>query len=226
MVGALVLLVAVVAAVGYYQTKAALDAAEAALQQEGQFRLALAETPAFERRKEAVVAVAQDRILLKLWADTIRETMDLRGKLNDPDLDPQDRKKLKADLRSHDVREQLQERLKELRKLQNRAEPVYNWFLLDSKGLLVAREPARPEFIGDNFAWRTYFHGGDRDYDDLQDYLNNAAGEHVRKPHLSAALESPSAGGPLWAISAPVTDHDGKFVGVVGLRIRIGPSPR
>ena len=75
-----------------------------------------------------------------------------------------------------------------------------------------------------SFSRRAYFHGGERDYDSLLAYIDNAKGEHVKTTHLSPTLESP-AGGLLWAVSAPVFDEKGDFVGVVGLRVKIGDAP-
>ncbi len=223
----LALLAAVVATVGYVQTNAALITAERALEQEDRIRQALLDTPAFQVRKEAVGNVAKDPTFLKLLVETLRETKELRDKLNDLTLDSKDKEKehFKGQLQQHADRKALQNGLKKLLKRQNQAAPVNNWFVLDSRGLFLAREPAAPSSIGKNFAWRTYFHGGTRDYEDLQDYLNNAADKHVTKPHLSAAFDSKHTGLPLWVVSAPVLDEKGEFVGVVGLRVKIGEAP-
>ena len=145
-------------------------------------------------------------------------------KLNNPNLRRTDRKEWKRQFRKHPTRILLQQQLQVLRNGQNQTEPIHNWFLLDSKGLLLAQDPAAPLSIGKNFAWRTYFHSGNRDYKDLQDYLNNVADEHVTKPQLSATLRSQHTDKPLWAVSAAVMD-DGKFIGVVGLRVIIGQTP-
>ena len=143
----------------------------------------------------AVVDVIKDPRFVKLLNETIHQTEDLRGKLNDPGLDDNDRKALKLDLQSHAARKLLHKGLQNLqdREQQKQAEPAYNWFVLDSNGLFLAREPARPLSIGENFAWRTYFHGGLRDCDGLQDYLNEAAGKHLVEAHLSAAFDSVQA---------------------------------
>ena len=218
----LVLIVAVVTMDGYYRTTAALNTAEHALEQEVGFRQALLDTTAFQLRKEIVGNVAKDPRLLELLEKTILETKDLRDKLNVPKLGAEDKKRLKDQLQQHASRKELQQHLRELVKEQNQAAPVHNWFVLDSKGLLLAREEASRLVIGENYARRTYFHGGTRDYKDLQDYLDNAADNHVNKPHLSAALKSQSTGKPLWAVSTEVLDKEKVFVGVVGLRVEIG----
>ena len=253
MVGVLVALVTVVTMAGYYKITAALataeaarqeaedqrdeartahqeaenqrDKARAALQQEDRFRQALLETPAFQVRKEVVATVAEDPTFLERLAETIRETKELRKKLNDPTLDAEDKPDLKKQLQQNAARMKLQEWLELRNSHKSKAVPVNNWFVLDSKGLFLARSPAAPlSSIGKNFAWRTYFHGGTRDYDSLQDYLKYAADEHVTEPHLSAALNSQHEGIPLWAVSAPVLDEKGEFIGVVGVRVRIGQS--
>jgi predicted Ser/Thr protein kinase len=228
----LVLLVAVVSTVAYVHTNAALATAEKTLKQEEGIRGAFRDSPYFKRREGVIADASEDPTIRRLLKKTIDETKDLRDKLNNPKfLHHRDREEWKRQLGEHPTRILLQQQLQLLREDHKQAEPIHNWFVLDPEGLLLAREPAEPSFIGDNFAWRTYFHGGDRDYDNFQDYLNNAAGEHVKKPDLSATLESPSAGGLLWAVSAPVLGVKDEFVGVVGLRVKIRapdapPAPR
>ena len=62
-------------------------------------------------------------------------------------------------------------------------------------------------------------------YNNLQEFLNNAADEHVTMPHLSATFDSENTGVSLWAVSNPVIDENGKFIGVVGLWVIIGQVP-
>ena len=126
----------------------------------------------------------------------------------------------------HPARMKLQEWLELRNEMETDAQPVVNWFVLDSKGLLLARAPVNPvdpSTIGNNYARRTYFHGGPGDYKDLQDYLNSGA-EPLTRTHLSAAFESESTRTPLWAVSEPVFDEK-DVVAIVGLRVKIGKAP-
>lgn len=220
LVGVLVGLVAVVTMVGFYRTNAALDTAKATLEQEEGFRWAFRDSPFFKRREEAVVDVSEDPAFRSLLKKTIDATRDLRRELNKPDLNATDREKWGRQLQENPTRILLQQQLQKLRKDHNQAEPIYNWFVLGPEGLFLAREPAQRLSVGKSFAWRTYFHGGPRDYKNRLDYLNNAAGEHLNKPHLSAALQSKLTKVPLWAVSAPVIEKS-EFIGVVGLRVEI-----
>ena len=223
----LVLLVAVVSTVAYFQKTRDLATIKANMKQLEEIRRAFRDSPYYKRREGPVAVACEDPQIRRLLKQTIDETKDLRDKLNNPDYFLHtDRDEWKRQLRNHPIRILLQQQLQKLQNGQNQADPVNNWFVLDSKGLFLARSPVDPlSSIGKNFAWRTYFHGGDQDFDNLQDYLKYAAGEHVSEPHLSATLHSQHEGIPLWAVTAQVLDEKGEFVGVVGLRVRIGKTP-
>ncbi len=222
----LVLLVAVVSTVAFVVTNARLATVKSTLKQEEGIREAFRDSPYFKRREVVIIDASKDLTIRELLKKTSDETKELRDNLNNPKfLHHRDREEWRRQLVEHPTRMLLQHQLQRLRQGDQEAKPNYNWLVLDSKGLQIARDPALSnEFIGVSFSRRAYFHGGERDYDSLLAYIDNAKGEHVKTTHLSPTLESP-AGGLLWAVSAPVFDEKGDFVGVVGLRVKIGDAP-
>lgn len=100
--------------------------------------------------------------------------------------------------------------------------PNFAWFVQLPDGLQVARNPAvagGEKTIGRNYAWRAYFHGGDADHVDTWRGMSD---EHVSGTHLSPAFVSRYTNEWVVVISSPVK-HEGTFVGVVGLMLRLGP---
>jgi serine/threonine protein kinase len=157
------------------------------------------------------------------------EMAELRRQLSDPQLSESMREQLRARLVAHPARRALQQRLQDL--LQDPDEPdVASWFVTDPDGLQLARAPEHAT-VGDNFSWRTYFHGGSQDYP--EDWRAKP-GEHIKKTSLSAVFYSHVNNRWTVIISTPVikeeTDdpkdpeseqEDGEFLGVIGLSVDV-----
>jgi hypothetical protein len=99
---------------------------------------------------------------------------------------------------------------------------VFAWFVQDDLGLQLARSPTGNDNIGKNYAWRTYFHGGETDFRDLQEYLEAADGMRLEKTKLSEPFTTESTNQDVIAVSTPV-ERDGRFLGVVGVFLYINP---
>ncbi len=102
---------------------------------------------------------------------------------------------------------------------------IFAWFVQDRNGLQIARGPMGTDNVGNNYAWRTYFHGGDDDDFDLKDYLRKQQIMPFRRLkgiHLSADFRTRTTNQWVIAVSAPVTDAD-EFLGVVGVFLYITP---
>ena len=93
-----------------------------------------------------------------------------------------------------------------------------SWFINDARGVQLVREPASSISIGNNYAWRTYFHGG---VADNPDNWRPAPDHHVKATQLSAVYLSQSTEYSSVAISTPVYS-DGEFLGVVAMSFNIG----
>ncbi len=98
-------------------------------------------------------------------------------------------------------------------------------FVLDSRGTHVAAAYLDPVFssaVGQNFSWRSYFHGGP---DDREPRPTEPFPEPIRTTHLSAPFKSSATETWRVAITAPIYergDPDGRCLGVMGLTINVG----
>ncbi|MEZ6099291.1 MAG: protein kinase [Pirellulaceae bacterium] len=78
-----------------------------------------------------------------------------------------------------------------------------SWFITSAAGKQIARVPYARKNIGQSFAHRNYFHGGDHDLP------VDGAGNDVRplnRPHLSTAYRSTVTNHPMVAFSVPVVE--------------------
>ncbi len=73
-----------------------------------------------------------------------------------------------------------------------------------------------------NYAWRTYFHGGERDDEDLRDYLRKTPRRRLTQTHLSDDFRTEVTNEWVVAVSTPVVE-DGRLLGVVGVFLYITP---
>ena len=92
----------------------------------------------------------------------------------------------------------------------------------DANGTQIARGPIGGDNIGNNYSWRTYFHGGPRDHRDVDDDRRKAAGQRLTQTHLSDDFRTEVTNEWVVAVSAPVAVED-RFLGVVGVFLYIMP---
>jgi hypothetical protein len=95
-----------------------------------------------------------------------------------------------------------------------------SWFITDSRGLQLMRKPAS-DTPGNNYAWRSYFHGGSADQ---PEHWRPSPDEHVQRTQLSAVYRSQSTEYWSVAVSTPITasGEQGEFLGVVAVSFPIG----
>jgi serine/threonine protein kinase len=139
--------------------------------------------------------------------------------LSDPKLTEDEALPLRERLRSDPQRAAVQKWIGELEI--DKGSPTFAWFVQLPDGLQIARKPVTAggeETIGRNYAWRDYFHGGGADRNDL---WRPGADEHVTATHLSPAFVSRYTNEWVVVISTPI-QHEGRFVGVLGLMLRLG----
>jgi serine/threonine protein kinase len=173
----------------------------------------------FARRFEAVERAARDAELAALLSH-LQGDETLAGfinRLDDPLLDEDNRARFAEILAEDPRRLKLQTWTEELKSRQN--VEGFAWFVMCAGGLQVARDPIEQgETIGRNYAWRSYFHGGEVD---RKESWRPTHGEHIRGTHLSAVFVSKFTDQWVVVISAPV-EREGKFLGIVGLMIELG----
>lgn len=184
-----------------------------------------------ERRFETVERIASDpQIVASLQeiADDA-ELQPLLRRLSDPALRTQleaERKTLRApskpgpglpvppDQRPAAVK-RLDARMAQLTAGNDRFE-IASWFVTDGLGIQLLRiEPS--DTTGQNYSWRSYFHGGSRD--ESEDW-RPLPGQHVSRTQLSAVYRSRSSKHWSVAISTPVFSAAGparRFLGVVAV---------
>jgi serine/threonine protein kinase len=128
--------------------------------------------------------------------------------------------RLRRSLRAHPALTALQQRLEANTHDQAKE---FAWFVQDANGIQIARAPRQQnneENIGYNYAWRTYFNGGDEDFLDYEDYIAKAAGQHLKKPKLSQPFFTEHSNAWVIAVAAPVYQDDA-FLGVIGVFLPI-----
>jgi hypothetical protein len=128
---------------------------------------------------------------------------------------------LRPKLVAHPARQAIQYWV-ESRLTQSNSNEVFAWFVQDDHGLQLARAPVGNDNIGKNYAWRTYFHGGDTDLRDLQEYLEAMPGVRLTTTKLSDPFFTETTEQDVIAVSTPV-ERDGRFLGVVGVFLYINP---
>jgi len=184
-----------------------------------------------QRRYDAVEQVANSPQLVQLLGETIEKPGlgQMMEQLSDPgrgekELEPL-REKFRADPDRLRFQKQFEEQLipswMEPPKAEGGEEAgqVASWFFCDARGLSTVRVP-QGKTIGKNFAWRSFFHGGDRDQPDP---WRPKPGEHLARTGLSAVFKSQASNAWIVAVMAPVLDRrqGNKFLGVVALTVRV-----
>jgi hypothetical protein len=174
-----------------------------------------------ERRFLCVEQIAADGELCAALAEyqSNEEVMNLGSKLSDPVPPEMQLQPYREKFKRLPQLEKVAQRLRALIADHNRFEYA-SWFLTDARGLQIARLPESVT-IGQNYAWRTYFHGGPRD--EPLDWRPTTSG-HIRHTHLSALYRSQSTRRWSVAISTPIFKRDGsqEFLGTVAMTFEIG----
>jgi tRNA A-37 threonylcarbamoyl transferase component Bud32 len=208
------LLLLLMTLVGWQAARAALDSSTATLQQRAleSCRFAarfVAETASREidRRFTALEEVADDEVLRA----TLRE---LTAQLPAAPIEPARRVALQAGLQQ--LTEETSRRHAEL--------AAMSWFLNDKSGLQWARTP-RSGTIGQNWAFRDYFHGLGHD---LPLHRSLAGVKPIDAPHRSVVFHTRASGALIVAFSVPVWSEPRKqrgareVLGVLGMTVEVG----
>jgi hypothetical protein len=177
---------------------------------------------ALERRFNAVETLAQSSRIRAALAEMERDpaVREMLTELADPDTPAEQIERLRAEFIADRRRRPVQETLEHLRRYPRLPESS-GWFVNDARGVQVARYPEEPgkNTLGKCFAWRTYFHGGQRDEDPT---WRPAPGENLDHTNISAFFRSQATGRWMVTLSAPVFDEDSPgrpFLGTIGLMV-------
>jgi eukaryotic-like serine/threonine-protein kinase len=178
-----------------------------------------------ERRYQLVEQVADSN----RFRDAFKEAMDkpefksLITQLGDPKLTDDERDTLREKFRDNPERKSLQRIFSRLIPSMYRPredEEVASWFFCDAQGISVVRVP-ESRTIGRDYAWRSFFHGGLRDMDEL---WRPEAGKNMESTTLSAVFRSQATSRWVVAISTPMFDDSSEknFIGVVAITVEVG----
>jgi serine/threonine protein kinase len=163
-----------------------------------------------EMRFRDVEEVAEDSKLRELLAavQTTPSTQKILRGLSDPEVSAKQLDQLLKEFEKAPAIVELQARFEELASNRSKADSNGSWFLTDASGLQLARY-RRSATTGRNYAWRSYFHGGNADHEDSK--WRPGPDDHVGDTQLSAAYRSQSSNRWVVAISTPITRRlDGK----------------
>ncbi|NLY02580.1 MAG: serine/threonine protein kinase [Rhodopirellula sp.] len=186
-----------------------------------------------ERRYEAVEQVAGSGRLHQAIHEALDdpEMKQLLVRLSDPGASEADLEPLRQRFRQHPARQTFQQQFEALIPEEIRppvdggGEEVASWFFVDANGVSTARlstDPARQlSTVGKNYAWRSFFHGGQSD---RPPSWRPAGDDHVRRTGPSAVFPSQANSRWIAAISTPVYDSERNdaFLGVVALTVKVG----
>ena len=215
--------------------------AERALESNGFAAQSVARSAAYEleRRYEAVERVAGSKEFQEAAAEFVSQP-DMRrllAELSDPGRPDAELAPLREEFRSGNAdRQRLQDLFDRLlppalrpplvaRDEDGEAAAVASWFFVDANGISTVRVP-QSGTIGRNYAWRSFFHGGDSD---LARDWRPQAGKHVTETRPSAVFRSQASNRWIVAISTPVQREIGgrkEFLGVVALTVEVGKFAR
>jgi hypothetical protein len=223
------LILAVIAIFAWRSFEAILDRSDAALKERAlesnRFAAAyVAKTVANEldRRYRSVEQLGRTRKLRDLVQGVLEDPQlkDLIEQLNSPQLTEEDRMSVRAEFLVHPARTALQRYLEEIYADQRRPD-VGSWFVNDRQGLQLARAPEKGDTIGRNYGWRTYFHGGNRD---RQQVWRPSEDQHIKDTTLSQVYRSEATKQWTVAVTTPIkeTMRDDDMVGIVGMSVEVG----
>jgi hypothetical protein len=144
-------------------------------------------------------------------------------KLADPRTPDDLRRQMRRDFIEHPARQELQRYVEQLIKDSGDEQNVASWFITSAEGIHLAAEfDTRLEdensSVGGDFSWRSYFHGGPED-------LEPTGAEpirHIEHTHLSAVFQSMITATWKIAVSTPITNEGGEFLGIVALTVELG----
>lgn len=146
----------------------------------------------------------------------------LLDKLSNPDATAAELKPLRREFQQNSIRKNLQNEFNALipEKMKPSDRSTASWFFCDPRGISTLRDP-ESKTIGDDFAYRSYFHGGPKDY---RPTWRPGPEDHVKKTQLSAVFRSNATKRWIVAVCAPVVDQspERKFLGVVALTVELG----
>jgi eukaryotic-like serine/threonine-protein kinase len=94
-----------------------------------------------------------------------------------------------------------------------------SWFLTDAHGNQLWRREYSDETIGENFAWRDYFHGLNTEFDPES---VPADIKPITDRHVSLAFRSKATGLFMVALSVPVRNEQGRVIGVFAKTAHLG----
>jgi hypothetical protein len=173
-----------------------------------------------------VEAVARDQELLESLESALAnpELSAIRQNLNKLPQKQTESQALRQEFIEHGNIARLQAWVEALH-VASQADKVFAWFLQGPQGLQLARSPFEKQSVGHNYARRAYFHGGDEDYENRADFLENVDDPFLRETRLSTPFLTESTNEWVVAVSAPVV-REGVFLGVVGVFLYIErPAP-
>jgi serine/threonine protein kinase len=187
------------------------------------------------RRFEAVERIASDEEFIGRMTDVQKnaELKDTLVTLADPNRKDQELEPMRVRIRrpaESEMEEKRDPRFEEIANLDSRLRDLAegesdrfdaaSWFATDPLGVQLVRTPPS-NTTGENYSWRTYFHGGDTDQP--RDWRPPPE-KHVDRTRLSAVYRSASSQDWSVAVSTPVMTPgpDREFLGVVAVSFRIG----
>ena len=138
--------------------------------------------------------------------------------LVDDRMSDQEGKAIRQRFLDHPARQQLQRHFDEL--VDRSGQEVASWFVTDRHGVQLASafsEPVERSSIGQDYSFRTYFHGGRQDLSKEEHHVVSP----LQNTQLSTVFRSTASDTWKIAVSTPVV-VEGETIGVVALTVELG----
>ena len=188
-----------------------------------------------QRYFQAIESVSREEAFRNALREVVSEAEPLLAELSDPRKNAEE-VPARAQFLKLAAQQVLQKRLDDL--MADPSQPAAaSWFVCDARGTQLAsvfNVKNATSTVGQNYAWRTYYHGGS---DDLKQVTEQSDGSQrvsyekppsvITKTHLSAPFQSNATNKWKLAISTPVYEDDdsgdpSKLLGIVAFTIDLG----
>ncbi len=183
-----------------------------------------------ERQARLAAEKAQQqglRMAAKFAARTVAGEIQLRWHILEAEAEDQEVRHFLAQLQkvkkplAHSARAKLQTWLEARHDEHSLTAKATSWVILDHQGTMLARSPLDKRTLGQNWAFRSYFHGQD------QNFAPGTKVPPLEQAHHSRVFESKATATRMVAFSVPIWSDKGKspkrhVLGVLGMTVELG----
>lgn len=170
-------------------------------------------------------ALESDRFAAQFVAETVAREIDRRWQILEHAVDDPRLRRLVTEAAQRppaSAAENEMQKLLEDIDHQNPISQTDSWFVLDARGIQIARSPMQQDTIGVDYSFRDYFHGRGRDFP-----RGDRPPSPIAHPYLSIVFDSEATHRRTVVLSVPIWSGDAStgertVVGVIGHGVALG----